>query len=425
MLKIVTSFLGLLIALNLNAMSLKDLFQSLKNQPISKKDEMSLKIAQLSKKQAQDRLFPKMYGIISYDHFNRPSSMRPVLPTETPERLAHGDPLPFSKNIMQFGLSFDFPVFVKALYTIKDKANMLKLAKKETIKINLIQREATILGADANLKYLEKLSLALQAKRKSLMKMREDIVLKVKNGRLPQIALVKIDENLNNIDIAQNKININKNALENVIYTLSGIEIKKSINFEQQKKINKDKFFALLPLRDVLKAKKLGLQASQESLYPSLFLKANYAQSYADGYNNNKSLHTDFGSIGLFLSIPIFDKTKYTNIQKSRVAYESEMLNIADVKHSLKSKVMKIEKDLKILKVSKRLAKKSVKLNKTLLKVSQVAYKNQRMSEEEYLRYENALFDARASVAEVEAKKWQDIATLAVIYGNDLEEIVK
>ncbi len=425
MLKTVTIFLGLLITLNLNAMTIRDLFQSLKNQPISKKDEMSLKIAQLSKKQAQDRLFPKMYGIVSYEHFNRPSSMRPVLPTETSERLRNGDPLPFSQNITRFGLSFDFPIFVKALYTIKDKANMLKLAEKEKIKINFIQREATILGADANLKYLEKLSLALQAKRKSLMKMREDISLKVKNGRFPQIALVKIDENLNNIDITQNKINVNKNALENIIYTLSGIEIKQSIDFKQQRKINKDKFFALLPLKAVLKAKKLGLKASQESLYPSLFLKANYAQSYADGYNNDKSLHTDFGSIGLYLSIPIFDKTKYTNIQKSRVAYEREMLNIADVKHSLKSKVVKIEQDLKLLKVSKKLAKKSVKLNKTLLKVAQVAYENQRMTEEEYLRYENALFNARASVAEIEAKKWQDIATLAVIYGNDLEEVVK
>jgi len=47
------------------------------------------------------------------------------------------------------------------------------------------------------------------------------------------------------------------------------------------------------------------------------------------------------------------------------------------------------------------------------------------MSEEEYLRYEEALLQAQSKLFEVEAKKWQALAQLAVIYGDDLEEVVE
>ncbi len=411
--------------MGLNATTITDLFIAIKKQPISKKDVMSVKMAGLNKQSAEDALYPKLYGSLSYEHFNRPSSMRPVLPTESPALLANDDPLPFSKNISRAGLNLSFPIFVKALYTIRDKAKVMKIAQEYKTKINFIQREATVLGADANLKYLENLSKALDKKQESLLKTKSDIALKVKNGRLAGISLIKIDESLNNIAIAKNKIDANKNELQSIIYTLSGIELQKSVNLNQVKNINTDKLFAILPLTASLKAKRLALKASKESLYPSLFLKANYAKSYGKGYNNDKSLDTRFGSIGLYLNIPIFDRSKYTKIQKARVAYESEMLNISYTKHSLLSDAGKLQNDLKILAKSEKLAKKSIGLNKELLKVARISYESGRMSEEEYLRYENALYDAYASWYGIKAKKWQDIAKLGVIYGNDLEEIVK
>jgi len=418
-------FISISVALSLNATTITDIFQSLKKQPISKRDTLDVVMAKLDKKSAEDALYPKLNGSLSYEHFNRPSSMRPFLPTETSTLLANDEPLPFSKDIYKAGVNFSFPLFVKALYTIKDKAKILKIAKDEKRVLNLIQREATILGANANMRYLENLLKALDKKRDSLLKTKEDIAIKVKNGRAAGISLVKIDESLNAIDISKNKILSNISELRSVIYTLSGVDLQKSVDMQKTKEINKEKLFALLPLKASLKARKMALKASKESLYPSLFLKAGYAKSYAKGYNNDKSLDTGFGSIGLYLNIPIFDRSKYTKIQKARVAYESEALNISYTKHSLLSDSAKLQRDLSILKRSEKLAKKSIELNKELLKVAKISYENERMSEEEYLRYENALFDSYASLYDIEAKKWQDIAKLAVIYGNDLEEIVK
>ncbi len=420
-----TIVLSVFMVVSLSAMNITDIFKSLKNQPISKRDSLDVVMAKLDKRSAEDALYPKLYGSLSYEHFNRPSSLRPVLPTETPVLLAHDEPLPFSKDIYKAGVSLNFPVFVKALYTIKDKAKILKVAKEDKRKLNLIQREATVLAADANMRYLENLLKALDKKRDSLLKTKEDIVLKVKSGRAAGISLVKIDESLNAIDISKNKILSNISELRSVIYTLSGIDLRKSVDLKRVKEINKNRLFALYPLKASLKARKMALKASKESLYPSLFLKAGYAKSYAKGYNNDKSLDTGFGSIGLYLNIPIFDRSKYTKIQKARIAYESEALNISYTKHSLLSDSAKLQRDLNILDKSEELAKKSIKLNKELLRVAKISYESERMSEEEYLRYENALFDSYASLYGIKAKKWQDIAKLAVIYGNDLEEIVK
>jgi len=409
MIKKITILAVTVFSLNANAATITDLFNSLKNQPISQEDKMSVKKADLAKQSALDALYPKLNVIASYEHYNMPSSMRPVLPTETPYRLAHHEPLPFSQNISRIGFELNFPIFVKALYSIRDKARVLKLASVDKKRLNFIQREAQILGANATLKYLEK----------------KDIKIKVKNGRAAGVEINKIDENINNINISQNKIDQSKNELKTLIYTLSGIRIKKSIDFHQIRRVKKDKIFALYPLEKSLKAAKYGIKASKESLYPALFLNANYFESYAEGYNNNQNINTGYGSIGLKVVMPLFDKSKYTNIQKARVAYESKVLAIAETKQTLSAKAKKLEEDLRLLKTSRVLAKKSVKNSIQLLKVAKVAFSLKRLSEEEFLRYENALVSAKAALYEIDAKKWQDIAGLAVIYGNDLEEVVK
>ncbi len=425
MIKKITILAVTVFSLNANAATITDLFNSLKNQPISQEDKMSVKKADLAKRSALDALYPKLNVIASYEHYNMPSSMRPVLPTETPYRLAHHEPLPFSQNISRIGFELNFPIFVKALYTIRDKARVLKLASVDKKRLNFIQREAQILGANATLKYLEKLTLALKAKKISLLQTKKDIKIKVKNGRAAGVELNKIDENINNINISQNKIDQSKNELKTLIYTLSGIRIKKSIDFHQIKRIKKDKIFALYPLEKSLKAAKYGVKASKESLYPALFLNANYFESYAEGYNNNQNINTGYGSIGLKVVMPLFDKSKYTNIQKAKVAYESKVLAIAETKQTLSAKAKKLEEDLRLLKTSRVLAKKSVNNSIQLLKVAKVAFSVKRLSEEEFLRYENALVSAKATLYEIDAKKWQYIAGLAVIYGNDLEEVVK
>ena len=84
-----------------------------------------------------------------------------------------------------------------------------------------------------------------------------------------------------------------------------------------------------------------------------------------------------------------------------------------------------LRREIRLLKRSVKLARKSVTDQKRLLKIAKVSLENESITEEEYLRYEDALANAKANFYSVQAKEWQDIAQLAVIYGNDLKEIVK
>ncbi|WP_457575983.1 hypothetical protein [Desulfomarina sp.] len=75
--------------------------------------------------------------------------------------------------------------------------------------------------------------------------------------------------------------------------------------------------------------------------------------------------------------------------------------------------------------IQKSWQKKSVKYERELLKVARVAYGNGRMVQEEYLRNEEKVLSTEASYYLTEARWWETFVTLAVLYGNNLKELVK
>jgi outer membrane protein TolC len=109
----------------------------------------------------------------------------------------------------------------------------------------------------------------------------------------------------------------------------------------------------------------------------------------------------------------------------AKIDYMKDKMRLIEVKHSLEVKAKELNKEISLLYKSLRLAKKSVSEQKKLLKIAKVSLQQERMTQEEYLRYENALASAKANLYSIEAKLWEDKAQLAVIYGNNLKEIVR
>jgi len=66
-----------------------------------------------------------------------------------------------------------------------------------------------------------------------------------------------------------------------------------------------------------------------------------------------------------------------------------------------------------------------IKKEEKLLKYAKVAFRIGKINEEEYLRYEDSVLETYAHLYEIEAKRWQALAALAVLYGIELERIVK
>ncbi len=416
----------LLSAQLLQASSITMLLNALEHRPESKLDALSVEKSTLGEAALNDKLMPKvdLYG--GYEVSSSPNGLVPIAPNVLIGMVKDQSiGQPFSKQISREGVNFTWPIFVKSLYTLKDKARLLHLAAKEKKKLNLIQRQAAVVGSVAQLRYLYALKGALKTKKSSILQTAVTTRIKTQSGRAPQSAMYVLQSHINELDIAINTIDQNINMLASKVETLTGIHLTHSVSLSQRRAVHHGEIFALKPLKTKVEASQKGVKAAHEAYYPTLVSKGNYTYSQADAYNNGKPLHENFGTAGLYVTMSLFDSSKGTASQEAQLAYLQEKTAYEQTAHSLHVQANQLSREIRLLKRSVRLSKKSVSDQKRLLKIAKVSVSNENITQEEYLRYEDALANAKANLYKVEAQVWQDVAQLAVIYGNDLKGIVK
>ncbi len=427
MLRILTIFIILLIGLNLQALSLKELFQTLKKQPVSKIDTAVEKIAKATKAKVNAAYYPKINIFAAYTHYNSPTNLRPLDPLETAQLTAQNDPIPFSNSIEKVGFKADIPIFVKELSALSKKTKHFAKSAKFKKRLNFYENEAIVLGANASLEYLDSLITALKTNKNSLQKTRDNLVISVNSGRTPAIALDKIDERINQTNIAINNIEIKKALVISTIQSLTGITLKKSIPMQMNLQIDKSSFYALKPLEEVVYASMSDYKASKyQRYYPKVSFSIYWSENYAQNdIKYGKDVHRGYGYYSLGLTMPLYDKTMDADIQIKKITIMKDKMKLEKTKEELKAQSLALQKQFKLLIDSQKLRATNIKKEEDLLKYAKVAFKEGRMTEEDYLRYEDAVVNAKANYYEAVSQKWQTLAKLAVIYGNDLSEIVK
>jgi outer membrane protein TolC len=91
----------------------------------------------------------------------------------------------------------------------------------------------------------------------------------------------------------------------------------------------------------------------------------------------------------------------------------------------VRSQASQLQKSLLLLDNSIQLYDKSVKDKEQLLDIARVSYQSDQMSMEDYLKYEDDAILEQSKLFKARAAKWQTLVKLCVIYGNNIEEIVK
>jgi outer membrane protein TolC len=423
--KLTTFIIASSLSVNAYALSMHDLFMALKKQPISKIDKYMEQSAQNAKNKAESMFFPKIYSMASYEHFNSPTNLRPVTPSESSILMKQGKPLPFSRDIKSIGVQISMPILSYSLFNMVKKAKMMHKSVKEKAYLNFLRNEAALVSLNAKLQYLEGLKKALNTRRDSIISTLKRIEVGVENGRIPEIQKIKIESGINQIDIKLGQIQSTIDTIKSNIKTLTSIEIKHSVKMEQSGRINESVLFAVKPLKYAVSAQKYNISYQKGKLLPSIAVKSNIFRKFGKGYNNDKYTLRNYASIGVYMQMPIFDKTIYADTQKAKSDYIKTKAQLEQLKIQLKSESIALNTQLRIINNSIIIAKKELNNQHQLIKYAKVAFNAQRMLEEEYLRYEDALLNAEASLLELKAKKWEVISKLAVMYGNNLEEIVK
>ena len=306
-----------------------------------------------------------------------------------------------------------------------DKAKAMQSSMAAKKRINLISNEALIVGANANLNYLSAVKKALEGKEKSLQETQKTVQMKVDNGRLGAFELYKIDDALNQIAIAKNSIDIQMKTVSSSIESLTGISLDEPVEMQKVGDVSKNAFASLAPIRELIRANSLDVKAQKEMLYPALYAHGNYMFNQGEAYNTYDKVNNEYGDVGVTLNIPIFEMSQYDAISLAEVEVRSSEVQLQKSSDELSSKAKMLQSSLPLQQNSKTLYKKSIEDKQKILDIAKVNYTNGRLSTQDYLKYEDDVVSEEANLYQTEAALWQTMMQLAVIYANNIEEIVK
>ncbi len=417
---------SLLMSLSLQAQTMTQLYKALKHHPSYKIDSMQEEFASLGVESVEDKFYPTIDIFANLSHYNSPTNLRPMSPIESGKLLKSKEPIPFAKDISRYGITISMPLYSKDLFSLIKKTKLLTMGARAKKRLSLLQNEALLTGLNANWLYLSSLKKALKARKASIMQSYKRIKAGVKSGKMPKIADTQMQEAINSLDIAINNIELKESDIASKIEALCGVSLNTPVKMRKRGSLRGGEFFALKPLKFSLLAKDADIEVSKDKLYPKVAISANWTQNYGrDDDFLGKSVHRDYGGITLGIKMPLFNKSLYTDIEKAKVKRNKEALSLQKRAIELKAQAKSLKRAIRLLNRNIHLSKKSVKARKKLLQYAKVALKSGRITREEYLRYESALLEAQSKVYEFRAKYWQNLAQLAVIYGNDLERIIR
>jgi outer membrane protein TolC len=123
--------------------------------------------------------------------------------------------------------------------------------------------------------------------------------------------------------------------------------------------------------------------------------------------------------------MPLYDRGKSIDIELKKIALMKSKMKLEKTKQELEAQIKSLKDGIVLLKKSKKLNDENIQNQKNLLKYAKMSFDEGRMTQEDYLRYEDALLNAKSAYFEVVSQIWQNIGKLAVIYGVDLKEIVR
>jgi outer membrane protein TolC len=332
---------------------------------------------------------------------------------------------PFSENIFRMGATISMPVYVASIFPMAARAKMLARSAEDQKTINLLKNEALLVGANSNLLYIQALEQALDKKRASLLKTKEFVVMKVNNGRASESALLNISNGINQIDILKNDLLLKKLEVIEIIQALTGVKLAEPLVMNQTGSFSEGDLKALDPLRQKVEADRLGYRAEKEKLLPSLVLQGSYSNNSGKAYNNGINVNNDYTTLGAVVKIPLFAKDQYAQIHKSRLDYEATRNELDQMSLDLSSQAGQLQSSLQLLDNSIQLYQNSVKEKEQLLDIARVSYQSDQMTMEDYLKYEDDVVLEKSKLFKARADKWQTLMKLCVIYGNNIEEIVK
>jgi len=405
------------------AVTLKELLDAVEKQPGHEVAVMSVQESIKEKDRATAALFPKLGAFGRYERYNSPTNLRPMPPTEV--NVQAGDSIPFSREILRYGLTFDAPLYVHELYVLRKKAAILQGKSEIDRQLDLVRRQASAVSLNSVLTYLTSLEGALKARRASLAKTMEDMAVKVKTGRAPESELLKIQKSMNDLEQQQDELATKRIDTLKELRSLTGIDLTEPVPMTLIQKPSGDTFLAVTAAQYAAEAAQKEFERRRAARFPTLSVTGFASGNDGEAYNTDKHIYRSYHEIALVLKVPLFDRSISADEALARVQAEKAKKQLAQTKIDSEALAKALSEKLPVIEHSIEVAEKSVSNTKQLLEIAKVALNAGRMIVEEYLRYESDVLAAESTLYQTRHQLWETVAQQAILYGTDLRGVVK
>lgn len=404
-------------------LSIATLLEAAGKQPDMQSSQLAVETTAIQLEQARAELYPKLSAFGNYERYNSPTNLRPMPPTEV--NVAAGESLPFSKEIERYGLKVEMPLFVKGLYTLADKVKQVQQGSKIGHELKVVTRQAEVVSIDASLAYVTDLNAAIAARLLSLQKTRDDLQLAVDNGRVPESELLRLDTTINTLQKQQNDLQIQKLTLINQLKQLTGLAIEHFVSLTQQRPVMDGEFLRQKQQQVSVSVAEKEVQRTWDQYYPTVKLVGAITENYGIAYNTDDSINRSYNYLGINISLPLFDRTLSTATDFAQMQLRREQQQLAQVQIDVATEADTLRRQLPLLERSQALALKSFDNSRKVLEIARVAYRNGRITTEEYLKNETEVLDAEAALHQTNRDRWQVICRQAILFGDDLTGVVQ
>jgi outer membrane protein TolC len=405
------------------AVSIGDLLDAAARQPGYEISALSVQESGLQKERATDSLLPKLWLFGSFEDYSSPTNLRPMPPTEV--NVQAGDSIPFSREILRYGLNFDVPVYVRELVVLRQKAMLLQEKAKTDQQLDLLGRQASVVSLNSALTYLQALESAIDARRASLGKTLEDMALKVKTGRSPESELLKIQKTLNELDRQRNELDVKRLDTLREIRSLTGIELNAAADMILIHPPGGTSYLPVTAAQHNTDAAEKEVERQRAARWPTVSVTGFVSGNDGKAYNTDSHIYRSYSKIALVLKFPLFDRTLSADESIARVQLEKAKKHLAQTRLDMAALAETLDRKIPVVEKSITLAEQSITDSQTLLAIAQVAVRSGRMTMEDYLNYESDVLAAQATLYQARQQKWQIVAQQAVLYGVDLKGVVK
>jgi outer membrane protein TolC len=406
-----------------SAMDLASLLTAAREQPDIQEKELAVAEADLRVTEAYAALFPKINVFGRYENYNSPTPLRPFFPTEG--TAARGDSLEFSRTIGRFGATAQMPLYIKALYTVADQVKLLKDKAMTAKQIDLVRKEASVVALNSLFTSLVRSDAALTARETSLADTLAMTERKVDLGRAAEAELLKIQKAMSDLAQQHNDLRLKILDVQRDLRKLTGVTLDVPVPMQKIADVQSGPFLALRVLETDVAAAQKDVQRAREQFYPTLSMEGGLSLNEGTAYNTDQHVERSYNFVALVLRIPLFDKTLFAASDIATVKVRRAEQTLEQNRRDLSALAQNLQDKGPVLARATAVAQEIVDTQTRLLTLARVAYRNERLTTEEYLRYEVDVLQADAGLYQTQNDQWQVLAQQAVLYGMALTGVVQ